>query len=127
MLEDMLALANSVSLLALSSGMFERESAAQHGTARHSTAQHGTVPHRTAGHDTARHHTALRCAVDLDKLSRANVLFYDTIFYARSTYIPWYLVLSYDAWYARSTAQHGRALHRRAAHATARRYAALLT
>ena len=41
----------------------------KHSKARRSTAQHGTVPHRTAGHDTARHRTALRCAVDLAKLS----------------------------------------------------------
>ena len=34
----MLALANSVCLLALSSGMYERENSAKHGTARHRTA-----------------------------------------------------------------------------------------
>ena len=75
MLDDMLALANcSVCLIALSSGMYERESTAKHGTARHNAAQHGTARqsmtphgtarrcvarHRTAGHDTARHRTVL--------------------------------------------------------------------
>ena len=33
------------------------------------------------------------------------------------TYIPWYLVFLYDTWYVRSTAPHGPAPHRRAAHA----------
>ena len=52
----MLALANSVCLLliALSSGMYEKQSTAKHGTARHSTAPH-------AEHDTARHLTARPC------------------------------------------------------------------
>ena len=50
MLEDMLALANSVCLLALSSGMYERKTTAQHDR------------------------TALRCAVELAKLSGAGVL-----------------------------------------------------
>ena len=45
----MLALANSVCLLALSSELHEREKAQQ------SAAQHGTARHSTAGHDTARH------------------------------------------------------------------------
>ena len=44
MLEDMLALANSVCLLALSSGMYEREIAARHGTARRCSAQLTSVP-----------------------------------------------------------------------------------
>ena len=60
----MLALANSVRLLALSSGMHEREHSAKHGTARHRTAPH-------AAHDTARHRTALRRAVELAKLNGA--------------------------------------------------------
>ena len=60
----MLALANTVCLLALSSGMHEREHSAKHGTARHSTAPR-------AGHDTARHRTALRRAVELAKLNGA--------------------------------------------------------
>ena len=63
-LENVLALANSVCLLALSSGMYERESTAKHDTARHCTAQHGT-----AGYDTARHRTALRCAPERAQLS----------------------------------------------------------
>ena len=49
----MLALANSVRLLALSSGMYERESTAKRGTARHSTAQHGTARQGTTPHGTA--------------------------------------------------------------------------
>ena len=65
MLEDMLALANC--LLASVVVWYVRKR--KHSKARHSTAQHGTVPHRTAGHDIARHRTALRCAVDLAKLS----------------------------------------------------------
>ena len=60
----MLALANSVCMLALPSGMYERGSSAKHGTARYSTAQH-------AGHDIARHRTALRRAVELAKLDGA--------------------------------------------------------
>ena len=55
----MLALANSVCLLALSSGMHEREHYAKPGTTRQSTAPH-------ARHDTARHRTALRRAVELN-------------------------------------------------------------
>ena len=55
----MLALANSVCLLALS-GMYERESTAKHGTARPDT--------------TPRHRTALCRAVELAKLSGAGVL-----------------------------------------------------
>ena len=55
MLEDMLALGNSVCLLSLSSGMYERESTAKHGTARHSTAQYGTVWQGTTPHYTAPH------------------------------------------------------------------------
>ena len=47
-LDNMLALANSVCLLALLFGMYERESTAKHGTAWHSTARHGTARHRTA-------------------------------------------------------------------------------
>ena len=42
----MLDLANSARLLALSSGMHERENSAKHGTARHRTK--GTTPHGTA-------------------------------------------------------------------------------
>ena len=52
----MLALANAVCLLALSSGMYEKESTAKHGTAWHSTAEHGTARrarHRTAPHGAA--------------------------------------------------------------------------
>ena len=66
MLEDVLALANSACLLALSSGMYERASTAKHGTARLSTAPHGRARHRTA--PTARHSTALRRAVELLQL-----------------------------------------------------------
>ena len=78
----MLALANSVCLLALSSGIYERESTAKHGTAHHGTAwhssaHHGTARHRTARYGTARHHThgttphgiARRCAAPLSYLS----------------------------------------------------------
>ena len=46
-LEDMLVLTNSVCLLfvvALSSGMCERESTAKHGTARQGTTPHGAAP-----------------------------------------------------------------------------------
>ena len=64
----MLALANSVCLRAWSSGMYERESTAKHGTARHSRTQHGTA--RRARH-RARHRTALRRAVELAKLNGA--------------------------------------------------------
>ena len=60
----MIALANSVCLLALSSDMHEREHSAKHGTARHSTAPH-------AGNDTTRHRTTLSRAVDLAKLNGA--------------------------------------------------------
>ena len=56
MLDDMLALANSVYVLVLS-GMYERESTANHGTARHITAQHGTARHIAAQHGTARQGT----------------------------------------------------------------------
>ena len=51
MLEDMLALANSVACyqVALSSGMYDTErTAEQHGTARHSSAPHDRARHRTA-------------------------------------------------------------------------------
>ena len=78
----MLAMANSVCLLALSSGIYERESTAKHGTAHHGTAwhssaHHGTARHRTAQYGTARHHThgttphgiARRCAAPLSYLS----------------------------------------------------------
>ena len=58
----MLALANSVCLLALSPGVHETQHSAKHGTARHSMASH-------AGHDTTRHRTALHCAVALAKLT----------------------------------------------------------
>ena len=75
MLEDMLALANSVRLLALSSGTYERECTAKHGTTGHSKAQQGTAQHRTAKHNTAQHRTALRCAVEHAKLGGAGVLF----------------------------------------------------
>ena len=55
MLDDMLALANSVScLLALSAGMYEEEKVRQTFKARHSTAPYSR----------ARHRTALRCAVE---------------------------------------------------------------
>ena len=47
-LEHMLALANSVCLMALSPGMSEREITATHSTARHSTVTHGRARHRTA-------------------------------------------------------------------------------
>ena len=57
----MLALANSVCLLVLSSGMYEGGSTATHGIARHNRAPHGT----------ARPRTALRRAVELAKLNRA--------------------------------------------------------
>ena len=63
----MLALANSLCLLELSSGVCERQSTANLGTARHSRVQHGTH----AGYDTARHRTALRRAVELTKLNGA--------------------------------------------------------
>ena len=53
MLEDMLALANSVNLLELSSGVYERESTAKHGTAWHSAAHHGTARQGTTLHGTA--------------------------------------------------------------------------
>ena len=53
-----------LAIIALSSGMHEREHSAKHGAARHSTAPH-------AGHDTARHRTALRRAVELAKLNGA--------------------------------------------------------
>ena len=53
MLQDTLALANFVCLLALS-GMYERKRR----QAPHSTAQHRTAPHCTALHRTARHGTA---------------------------------------------------------------------
>ena len=75
MLEDTLALANSVFLLALLSSVYGRESTAKHGTERHSNA-HSTAPHGRAGHDTARHRTALRCAVQLVKLSGAGLNFF---------------------------------------------------
>ena len=65
----MLALANSVCLQALSSGMYERVSTAKHGTVRRSTAPH-------AGHDTGRHSMALRRAVELAKLDGAGVCFF---------------------------------------------------
>ena len=54
MFDDMLALANFVCLLALSPGMYERESTAKHGTTRHGRARQGT---------------ALHCAAELAKLS----------------------------------------------------------
>ena len=54
MLEKMLALAISVCLLALSSGMYEREITAKHGTARHSVAQHGIARQGAAPHGTGR-------------------------------------------------------------------------
>ena len=56
MLEDMLALANSASLLliTLSSGMYEKQRTAKHGTARHSTAQHRTARQGTTPHGTTR-------------------------------------------------------------------------
>ena len=57
-LEDMLSLAKSVCLLELSSGIFERESTAKHGTARHRTAPHGRGRYRMAGHDTAQRNAA---------------------------------------------------------------------
>ena len=47
----------------------------KHSETRHNTVQHGTAPHRTAGHDNARHRTALRCVVELAKLSGAVLLF----------------------------------------------------
>ena len=52
--EDMLALVNSVCLLALPSAMYERE----HSKSRYSTAQHGTASHSTATRGRARHRTA---------------------------------------------------------------------
>ena len=58
------ALANSSCLLALSSGVHERDNSAKHGMGWHSTAP-------LAGHDTARHLMALRRAVELAKLNGA--------------------------------------------------------
>ena len=78
----MLALANSVCLLALSPGMQESSNSAKHGTALHTTSPH-------AGHDTAQHRTALRRAVELGKLKRAGscvlVLSASSIVYARGS------------------------------------------
>ena len=67
MLEDMLTLANSVCLLVLSSGMYERQSTAKYATARHSTAQHGT-----ARQGTTPHGTAWRCAAPSEAGVRKN-------------------------------------------------------
>ena len=61
-LENMLALANSVCLLALSSGMYERERV-------ENKAQHGTASHCTAGHGIAGHRTPQNVAAELAKLS----------------------------------------------------------
>ena len=60
MLEDLLALANSVCLIALSSGIYQRESTAEHSTERHITAQHRTARQGTTPQGTAPHGAALR-------------------------------------------------------------------
>ena len=58
------ALANSLCLLALSSGVHERDNSAKHNMGWHSTAPH-------AGNDTARLRMALRWAIELAKLNGA--------------------------------------------------------
>ena len=58
------ALANSLCLLALSSGVHERDNSAKHNMGWHSTAP-------PAGHDTVRHLMALHQAVELANLNGA--------------------------------------------------------
>ena len=64
-LEDMLAGSRQLCMLAiiaLSSGTYERESTAKHGTARHSATQHGTAQQGATPHGTARSYgDAPRC------------------------------------------------------------------
>ena len=100
MLEDMLALANSVCLLAWSSGMYEREIAARHGTARRCSAQLTSVP-------------ILWFYVFCTYIPWDLVFSYDT-WYVRNTE-------------QHGRAQYGRAPHRSAAHGAARRGAAELS
>ena len=119
----MLALANSVCLLALSSGTFERE----HRRARHSTVRHGRARHRTVPHGAALRRWASQAGLSGQErvCFFCDYILYDL--YVRTYPGTWYFRMIPGAYAARrSTAEHRTAGQRTEPHGAALRCAELL-